>query len=217
MCHSATNATFVYESVTGYFLQDDPDTVAAGFDYTATNFGLKDRAYESDERFDAQHGEKTQWERFEQEVLRLNREDTPGVRYKVLFLARHGQGLHNMKENFYGRKEWDRYWAAQDGDSESDWIDAHLTELGIQQALAANAFWKRQMAEQNIPTPQRYYTSPMYRCLETASRTFSNLDLPPDRLFKPVVKEVEPNFSCFFPSFPRSPLNCSLSHSLPHK
>ncbi|KAI4209605.1 MAG: hypothetical protein LQ351_007502 [Letrouitia transgressa] len=190
MCHSTPNATFVYETVKEYFLQDDPETVTAGFDYTATNFGLRDRSYESDEKLDAQHGRKTQWKRFEQEVLRLNREDKPEARYKVLFLARHGQGVHNVKEKFYGREEWDRYWAAQDGDSESDWVDAHLTELGIQQALAANTFWKRQMAEQNIPMPQRYYTSPLYRCLETASRTFFNLDLPPDRPFKPVVKEL---------------------------
>ncbi|KAL9613226.1 MAG: hypothetical protein Q9167_002242 [Letrouitia subvulpina] len=213
MCRSNPTATFVYETVLGYFLQDDPETVAAGFDYTATNFGLKDRTYESDKEFDA-YGVKTQWERFEQEVFRLNREDAPEVRYKVLFLARHGQGLHNVKEKLYGREEWDRYWAAQDGDSESNWVDARLTDLGIQQALAANAFWKRQMAEQNIPTPQRYYTSPLYRCLETASHTFSNLALPPDRPFMPVVKELLREVHSVHTCDRRS-TRMSLSHAFP--
>lgn len=119
----------------------------------------------------------------------------------------------------YSISHLQRYWAAQDGDSESDWVDAHLTELGIQQALAANTFWKRQMAEQNIPMPQRYYTSPLYRCLETASRTFFNLDLPPDRPFKPVVKEVKTTLSFFSLSLfflaPRCAAH-SLTHSSPH-
>lgn len=70
------------------------------------------------------------------------------------------------------------------------WVDAHLTEAGIEQAKSVNAFWKREISEQHIPLPQSYYTSPLHRCLTTASVTFSGLELPPDRPFAPVVKEV---------------------------
>lgn len=100
-----------------------------------------------------------------------------------------------------------RYWAAQDGDSTAHWVDAHLTDLGIQQAQAVNAFWKHQIAHAKTPAPESYYTSPLRRCLATANHTFANLDLsslPPTPLpptpsgsstakepqYKPVVKEL---------------------------
>lgn len=41
-----------------------------------------------------------------------------------------------------------------------------------------------------MPAPEKYYTSPLYRCLQTANSTFSGLDLPADKPFKPVVKEL---------------------------
>ena len=40
-----------------------------------------------------------------------------------------------------------------------------------------------------MPPPEKYYSSPLYRCLQTANLTFSSLDVPPDRSFKPLVKE----------------------------
>lgn len=42
----------------------------------------------------------------------------------------------------------------------------------------------------NIPAPERYYTSPLHRCLATASITFSGIALPDSRPFAPVVKEL---------------------------
>lgn len=83
-----------------------------------------------------------------------------------------------------------RYWAAQEGDSSCSWVDPHLTETGIQQAQTVNAFWKHQLAVAKMPAPERYYCSPLYRCLETANLTFTGLDLPADRPYKPVVMEV---------------------------
>ncbi len=41
-----------------------------------------------------------------------------------------------------------------------------------------------------MPPPGRYYTSPLYRCLQTANMEFSDLDLPSDKQFKPLVKEM---------------------------
>src|SRR5205823_14094615 len=81
-----------YHTVDGYFVQDDPKTDPLTFDYvrrpcdcsplftklyltladtrrnqTTTNFGLIDRAYESDSFTREDHG-LTQWQRFKQEL-----------------------------------------------------------------------------------------------------------------------------------------------------
>ena len=41
-----------------------------------------------------------------------------------------------------------------------------------------------------IPTPESYYTSPLTRCLQTASTTFDDLDLPQSHPFIPEIKEL---------------------------
>ena len=51
--------------------------------------------------------EKTQWQRFEREVNHLNDEAVDGAVYKVLYIGRHGQGVHNVAEKKYGTAEWD--------------------------------------------------------------------------------------------------------------
>ncbi|KAL8695197.1 MAG: hypothetical protein Q9218_000235 [Villophora microphyllina] len=193
---------FAYSTVTGYFLQDEVATVAEDFDFTATNFGLLERDYKADVLTPHCKEGTTQWERFDREVrLNLSKDEFDGksTRYKVFFLGRHGQGVHNVAERRYGTAEWNRYWAAQDGDSTATWADAHLTGLGIQQAQAVNTFWRRQLADARTPAPGSYYTSPMRRCLATANLTFANLDLnracpnpdaPPKTMYQPVVKEL---------------------------
>lgn len=37
----------------------------------------------------------------------MNGESGDGVEYKLLFLGRHGQGYHNVAEEFYGTEMWD--------------------------------------------------------------------------------------------------------------
>jgi broad specificity phosphatase PhoE len=64
-----------------------------------------------------------------------------------------------------------------------------LTSKGKQQALSNNAFFNRQFELHKMPPPEKYYTSPLYRCLQTANLTYSSLDVPSDRPFKPLVKE----------------------------
>jgi broad specificity phosphatase PhoE len=82
------------------------------------------------------------------------------------------------------------YWSLQDGNETSTWADALLTPIGEAQARKANVFWKHLVESQNIPMPQSYYTSPLLRCMATAKITFSGLSLPPDRPFKPLIKEL---------------------------
>lgn len=212
------------------------------------DFGLLEKEYEEGGTaldYSREMDTGTQWQRFEREVIRLQKEAKKGTVYKVLYLGRHGQGVHNVAEKKYGTAEWDvsdpeikekpthfnccnlqatcllnfpkkfhplqatsidsmlpqRYWAAQEGDASSRWVDPHLTATGIEQAHAVHAFWKHQLAVAKTPPPQTYYCSPLYRCLETANLTFTGLDLPADRPYKPIAKEVRPFFDTWCPRY----------------
>ncbi|CAD0027560.1 unnamed protein product [Aureobasidium pullulans] len=183
------NARYRFSILPESFKQGLPDTDADTFDYAEENFGLIPRAYPSDETLEDVES-KTPWQRFEHYVKTLNGSAEEGTGYKVLYLGRHGQGYHNVAESRYGTKLWDDYWARQEGDEHANWSDAHLTEIGEQQALDVAAFWRTALADAKVPAPETYYTSPFYRCLQTASLSFSSLDLPADRPFVPVVKEL---------------------------
>jgi broad specificity phosphatase PhoE len=54
------------------------------------------------------------------------------------------------------------------------WKDAKLTPQGHKDALKANRFWKDAATKDKIPFPGIFYTSPLYRCLQTFSETFAN-------------------------------------------
>ena len=73
---------------------------------TTTNFGLINRTYDTDFEYDPEHI-KTQWQRFQHQVFRYNRESGKNVQHKVLYLGRHGEGYHNVAESFYGTHDWD--------------------------------------------------------------------------------------------------------------
>ncbi|RFU27913.1 hypothetical protein B7463_g8408, partial [Scytalidium lignicola] len=178
-----------YTTITGYFLQDAPATNPAALDYTSTNFGLIDRRYSIDAEFDPKRT-KTQWQRFEYLVNKLNKDSEEGVQYKVLFMGRHGQGDHNVAEAFYGSEAWDCYWSLQDGNDTTTWADADLTSKGRDEAIKGNKFWSSLLATQFTPAPESYYVSPLTRCLETCRLTFNPLTLPSDRPFKPTIKEL---------------------------
>ena len=178
-----------YITATGYFFQDEPTTNATTFNFTATNFGLINRTYSTDQSYDP-HGMKTQWQRFAYHITDLNRNSPHHVQYKLLFLGRHGDGYHNDAQAFYGTPAWNCFYSVIDGNATVTWRDAHLTPLGISQALNVHTFWSSQFQTQRQPAPQSYYTSPLTRCLQTANYTFSSLDLPNHRPFVPTVKEL---------------------------
>jgi broad specificity phosphatase PhoE len=119
----------------------------------------------------------------------LKADAPPNVDYKVLFMGRHGEGWHNAAETYYGTPAWNCYWSLLDGNATATWSDAHLTDNGVAQALVANSFWLSRIKIEKIPTPQKYYVSPLSRCLETANLTFSGLPLPSKEPFVPTIKE----------------------------
>ena len=183
-----SNSYINYTTITGYFLQDAPSTNASTFNFMTTNFGLINRTYPADATLHSRHN-LTQWQRFEHQLTQLNREAPHGTEYKLLYMGRHGDGYHNDAQAYYGTPAWNCYYSELDGNSTVTWSDAHLSPLGITQALAVNEFWALEIKNQKIPTSQSYYTSPLTRCLQTANYTFNGLDLPARNPFIPQVKE----------------------------
>lgn len=111
-----------YTSMPDFFMQDDPTTDAAAFDYVCYhpqpvlthtdnkqaqwNLGLVNRTYPTDLK-NPRKGYETQWERFAQYVKHLNRNTSRDkTRYKVLVMGRHGEGWHNAAESYYGTPAW---------------------------------------------------------------------------------------------------------------
>ncbi|UKZ74920.1 hypothetical protein TrVFT333_002590 [Trichoderma virens FT-333] len=183
-----------YTSVPGFFLQDDAKTDPSTFDYANFNFGLLNRTYPTDAKFDPRH-KKTQWQRFANYVASLNDDCRKNKKdqtttYKVLFMGRHGEGWHNAAETFYGTPAWNCYWAEQDGNGTATWADAQLTPNGLAQTTKANAYFKSRFEKEGLPYFESYYSSPLRRCLQTANLTFANQKLPHSNPFKPTIKEL---------------------------
>ncbi|KAF2621273.1 phosphoglycerate mutase-like protein [Macroventuria anomochaeta] len=175
-----------YEVVTGIFQQDDNSTDPSTFNFIDSNFGLINRTYPSDPKSpDSKYA--TQWQRLNKYIKSLNKEKK--TRYSLLFLGRHGEGFHNAAETYFGTPAWNCYWSELDGNGTVTWADAKLTQDGIKQAQDVNTFWKHLINDEKITPPESYYTSPLYRCLDTAKITFSNLTLPKKSPFVPTIKE----------------------------
>ncbi|KAJ5645082.1 hypothetical protein N7507_011093 [Penicillium longicatenatum] len=174
------SAQFKFSTVPGFFLQDEPDTDPATFDYVESNFGLI---------LHEKAPLHTQWQKFIQSINELNNLGEGSVQYKVLFLGRHGEGIHNVAERRYGKAAWDSYWSLLDGDQYGNWVDARLTDLGRSQARTAHNTWETQFTN-GIPAPQSYYVSPLHRTCETAEITFKGLDMPLTDPFRPMIKEL---------------------------
>ncbi|QIX00877.1 hypothetical protein AMS68_006394 [Peltaster fructicola] len=166
---------FAFEAIPGIFAQSLPETDALAFDYLKDNMGLivhDDTPLEKP------------WTRLTQYIEHLQATAPPGTFYKLIINGRHGQGFHNVAQAKHGTKVWDEEISKQD-----ELFDAHLTEIGVQQALSANRFLREQFTK-GLPAPESYIVSPLHRCLQTAYLTYGDLDLPEDRPFKPLIKEL---------------------------
>ncbi|KAF3914727.1 hypothetical protein AA313_de0208326 [Arthrobotrys entomopaga] len=180
-------AYFTFETIPGFFLQDDPATNPATFDYTASNFGLIDKSYPTD---DESSSRKTPWQRFNYYVDQLNHGSGNNVQYRLLFIGRHSQGYHNAEESLVGTPAWNCYWAELHGNSTAVWEDPSLTPFGESQTVKAHNYWQRLIETQKITPPDTYYVSPLARCLETANITYAGLPLNSRHPFIPTIKEL---------------------------
>jgi hypothetical protein len=77
---------------------------------TLPSLGLLEGLYPTDDAStQSESREKlahTQWSRFKHYIEVLNKGDPVKKQYKLFYIVRHGQGLHNVKETEVGREEW---------------------------------------------------------------------------------------------------------------
>jgi len=160
--------TRTYQAVLDDFVQDDPEVSPQAIGALPARFGLKDDS-------------PNRWDDFMLKVSQLNSEAESGIKYKVFFFLRHGEGYHNIAKAKYGDKDWDNYWTKLDGNAEYTWADADLTDVGKAQAQMTCALWNNEL-QFNMPLPGKLYCSPLTRALRTQTITFGGIhfkgDLP---------------------------------------
>lgn len=94
-------------------------------------------------------------------------EDTVDKQYKLLLVARHGQGYHNQAIKRYGQKLWQEKWSILNGDEHGEWLDSKLTPVGQNQVSDTGENILVPIIEQMGFLPHIFISSPMRRCLET--------------------------------------------------
>ncbi|KIJ69810.1 hypothetical protein HYDPIDRAFT_77920, partial [Hydnomerulius pinastri MD-312] len=135
-------------------------------------------------RFGLVDNSPDRWKTFRTSIDNLNSNAPPDTQYKVFFLGRHGQGVHNVAEAKYGTKAclyreitWSdkHHWSKLYGDGELTWgPDPKLTREGIQQAETAYYSWRGELAA-NIPLPRKLYSSPLSRAIHTNQITYEDI------------------------------------------
>lgn len=159
-----------FEIVPNFFKQSDEATDPLNFNYLKEDFGRV-----------------LSWEETFSKLSELNKDAPENVSYKVFFLARHGQGYHNLANSVYGQVEWDRKWSKLNGDGKMVWgPDPELTDLGVLQAVENNTVWKEQL-QKGCKLPTKWFSSPFTRSVDTLIHTWKDIiDLEKE---KPLIKE----------------------------
>lgn len=159
-----------YLVVEKFFQQDNKDTDADSFDFMAAKFGLDDGVT---------------WNSISEEIEKLN-DESDESKYKLFFLARHGEGYHNVIPSEYPEKDWVCHWQTVAGNGKVTWEDALLTPKGERQTDKLATFWKGEI-NGGAPLPQSFYVSPLRRTLQTFNRTWNEIiDIYTTR---PLIKE----------------------------
>lgn len=118
--------------------------------------------------------------------------DTPTHEYKLLILARHGQGYHNAAIERYGEDKWDEYWSLLEGDEYGDWVDSKLTPVGKKQVYDTGSNVILPIVQDLGFLPHVYFSSPMRRCLETFIESWTPVFckfLPSEAQVFPIILE----------------------------
>ncbi|KAF3931941.1 hypothetical protein ABW20_dc0101293 [Dactylellina cionopaga] len=176
---SGREPIFDYSVVRGLFVQSLPeyliDQKEFNDNYFTKNFGLM--LYNENNEPD--------WQAFADKVKELNDNAAPDETYKVLYLARHGQGPHNLAIETYGQRFWETDIAMfKEYKGLVVGPDPDLTKKGKEEAAAIGEIWKTQIDEYDLfkagVLPQKFYASPFTRALRTLEMTWKDivLDLP---------------------------------------
>lgn len=107
-----SDATWCFEAQRGFFSHDNDPESWEFRAVTQPSLGLLDRSYPTDKEYWVGQGkapdnlDQTQWHRFQYYIKSLNAINPEKERYKLFYIVRHGQGVHNVKEAEVGREEW---------------------------------------------------------------------------------------------------------------
>ncbi|KAG8983388.1 hypothetical protein FRB93_007292 [Tulasnella sp. JGI-2019a] len=164
-----------YSIVPGFFLHDLHHPVPEPSIALPNHFGLLDNS-------------TNRWANFKHKFDSLIESAPVGTQYKLVVIGRHGEGWHNVADTKYG-EEWGKKWGMLNGDGTLVWgPDAELSPVGIDQARAANALWKREIAV-GMPLPTQLYSSPFVRAAKTCKVTFDDLLIANGKV-KPLIIEM---------------------------
>ncbi|KAG7665707.1 uncharacterized protein J8A68_000727 [[Candida] subhashii] len=154
-----------FSIVPNMFKQSLSETDETEFDYLKEHFGIMGT-----------------WDEIITNLHELNQKaNQDEEQYKILYLARHGQGYHNLAHTKYGDDAWNEYWSKLNGDGEIVWgPDALLTDLGISQAKDNNQTWKSEQINnesknKDLIIPTRFYVSPLSRSIDTLYHTWNDI------------------------------------------
>lgn len=160
-----------FEIVPGYFKQSNDATDDTRFNYIKEHFGIA-----------------KPWEEIINDLKKLNDNADSNTFYKVIYLARHGQGYHNLAHAQYGDKAWNEYWSKLNGDGKIVWgPDPLLTELGVSQAEENGEVISEDIGKGAKIIPSKWYVSPLSRSIDTLIHTWRlivNIDT-----IKPLIME----------------------------
>lgn len=139
-----------------YFTQyDDADSVTTEL----SNFGLK--------------SEYT-WDGLLSNLSNLNSQSD--AKYKIIFLARHGEAWHNVLKS---RDDYDEI-ATKDTFENYTLFDDDLTPEGETEVENTRDYWGKELkANEGLPYPEIFYTSPLRRTLHTFHITWDNNSIVP--------------------------------------
>ncbi|KAI1103292.1 phosphoglycerate mutase-like protein [Jackrogersella minutella] len=205
--HSATPGSHKFSSVPGFF--EDFNEIAKsspnGKLSTQPALGLIKRDYDGpDTDLGPDRGAASQWERFVGYIIHLNYQHmNDGISYKLVYVIRHGRGVHNEKMDKLKLSEkagqleiadgkplnWNNHWSHKDGDGKVTWADAQLVETGIAQAQNLAKLWVDKDERDAPLVPWTLYTSPLARGLETTRLTYSPVMKKHGRPLRPIVVE----------------------------
>lgn len=62
------------------------------------------------------------WLTGRRKITELNKKADKHTTYKVVYIARHGEGYHNVAESFYGSPAWNCYWSLLSTDGNMTWV-----------------------------------------------------------------------------------------------
>ncbi|CCH43317.1 putative 2,3-bisphosphoglycerate-dependent phosphoglycerate mutase [Wickerhamomyces ciferrii] len=99
-----------------------------------------------------------------------NAED-PSKKRKLIFLARHGEGWHNVLGNEL--KDWNDI-SKHDTYENYTLFDADLTPKGESEIKDLHQYWVKQLNDGSVPYPETFYVSPLTRTIHTFNLTFQN-------------------------------------------